>query len=296
MNTNLRGIGEALVSAFLFALIPFFFIPLHRAGMSSEAGAFYRLFFAAILALVVVLWRKHSLRISRAQLLSLMGVLLSYTAVTIGFFTSLTLMPSGIAATLLFTNPLFVMLFMFLFYKEKVEFFKIILSLITCLGIAVMSGFFSAQMHLTLEGFAYIMLASVGYATYIIGISQAKKQNIGSDVLSFYLFFISSLALLIYALYKDSFMLPRSGAEVASLWALALCTAFLSNFLLIMAIAKIGSTLSSILGTLEPVIAVGIGIALFSEPAGSGVLGGITLTIVSVSLITIIPFLRQKMN
>ncbi len=294
MNTTVRGIGEALVSAFLFALIPLFFIPLHRAGMSSESGAFYRLFFAALLALGIVLWRKHSLRISRAQLRSLMGVVLSYTVVTIGFFTSLTLMPSGIAATLLFTNPLFVMLFMFLFYKEKVEAYKIILSLITCLGIASMSGFFSSQMHFTLEGFAYIMLASLAYATYIISISQAKKHNIGSDVLSFYLFFISSVALLVYAIYKESFMLPRSGEEILSLMALALCTAFLSNLLLIMAIAKIGSTLSSILGTLEPVIAVSIGIALFSEPASYGVLGGIALTIVSVSLITIIPFWRQK--
>ncbi len=294
MTTRLRGIGEALFSAFLFALIPFFFIPLNRAGISAESGAFYRLFFATVFALGVVLWRKHNLRITRAQIPSLVGVVLSYIVVTIGFFTSLTLMPSGIAATLLFTNPLFVMLFMFLFYKERVELYKIILSLFTCLGIASMSGFFSAHMHVNLEGFSYIMLASFAYASYIICISRANTHNISSDVLSFYLFFISSIALLIYALYKDSFMLPRSATEVASLMALALCTAFLSNLLLIMAIGKIGSTLSAILGTLEPVIAVSIGIVLFSEPASFAVLGGIALTITTVSLLTIIPFLQSR--
>ncbi len=289
---TVRGIGEALLSAFLFALIPFFFIPLHRAGVSPESGAFYRLFFAALFSLGIVIWHKHSLRITKQQLPSLIGVILSYVTVTIGFFTSLTLMPSGIAATLLFTNPLFVMLFMFLFYKEKIELYKIILSLFTCLGIATMSGFFSAQMQLTAEGFTYIMVASLAYALYVICISQANKHHISSDVLSFYLFFISCVALLVYALYKDAFMLPRSSTEVASLIALALCTAFLSNLLLIMAIAKIGSTLSSILGTLEPVIAVCIGIAIFNESASLTVLGGITLTITTVALITLIPFLR----
>ncbi len=294
MNIVVRGIGEALLSAFLFALIPFFFIPLHRVGLSPESGAFYRLFFAAVFSLGIVIWRKHTLRVTKAQIPSLAGVILSYVVVTIGFFTSLTLMPSGIAATLLFTNPLFVMLFMFLFYKEKIELYKIVLSLLTCLGIATMSGFFSAQMHLNLEGFIYIMLASLAYASYVICIGQSNKHKISNDVLSFYLFFVCSLALLVYALYKDAFMLPRSGMEVVSLAALALCTAFLSNILLIMAIAKIGSTLSSILGTLEPVIAVGIGIMLFNESASVTVLGGIMLTIVTVSLITLIPFLRSN--
>ncbi len=294
MNMTIRGIGEALLSAFLFALIPFFFIPLNRVGFTPESGAFYRLFFAALLSLGIVMWQKHSLRITRQQLPSVIGVVLSYSMVTLGFFTSLTLMSSGIAATLLFTNPLFVMLFMFLFYNEKIELYKIVLSLFTCLGIASMTGFFSMQMQLNAEGFSYIMLASLAYAAYIISISQAKKHHISNNALSFYLFFGSCLAVLIYALYKDAFMFPRSGMEIGSLMALALCTAFFSNLLLIMAIAKIGSTLSAILGTLEPVIAVSIGIILFNESASVSVLGGISLTITTVALITLIPFLRNR--
>ncbi len=292
MTMTVRGIGEALLSAFLFALIPFFFIPLYRAGISPESGAFYRLFFAAFFSLGMVIWRKHSLRITKQQLPSLIGIILSNTTVTIGFFTSLTLMPSGIAATLLFTNPLFVMLFMFLFYKEKIELYKIILSLFTCLGIATMSGFFSTEIQLNFEGFSYIMVASVAYAMYIICISQAKKHNISNDVLSCYHFFISSMILLAYALFRDAFMLPKSSTEIASLIALALSTAFISNLLLIMAIARIGSTLSAILGTLEPVVAVCIGIAIFNESASLAVLGGVALTITTVASITLIPFLR----
>ncbi len=292
MTMTVRGIGEALLSAFFFALIPFFFIPLYRTGISPESGAFYRLFFAALFSLGIVIWRKRSLRITKQQLPSLIGIILSNTTVTIGFFTSLTLMPSGIAATLLFTNPLFVMFFMFLFYKEKIELYKIILSLFTCLGIAIMSGFFSAELQLNFEGFCYIMVAAVAYALYIVCISQAKKHNTSNDVLSFYLFSISSMVLLACALFNGTFVLPKSSMEMASLVALALCTAFLSSILLFMAIAKIGSTLSAILGTLEPVIAVCIGIAIFNESASLTVLSGVTLTIVTVALITLIPFLR----
>ncbi len=293
LSMQVRGILEAMVSAFCFALIPYFFLPLLKAGFTPEAGGFYRLFLASMLSLGMVIWRKQSLRLPMAHLKSALYVALAYTVVTLGFFTSLTMMPSGIAATLLFTNPLFVMLFMYLFYKERVEAYKIVLSLMTCLGIAIMSGVFAGKSLMSLQGFICIMCASLAYACYIISISYAKKNAIPNDVLSFYLFSLSSLGVLLYALVEDAFMLPRNGQEWGMLVLLALCTAFLSNILLIMAIAKIGSTLTAILGTLEPVIAVIIGISLFSEPANFFVLLGISLTILCVALITIIPFLRH---
>ncbi len=292
IQLSTRGIIEALSSAFLFALIPFFFIPLHRAGITPESGGFYRAGFACLLSLGLVLWHKRSLRLSRQQLASLFTASCSYSVVAIAFFTSLTLMPSGIAATLLFTNPLIVMFFMFILYKEKIETIKLILCLFTCFGIATMSGFFTDQSLITLKGFAWSMLAALGFATYVVSVSRAKKHAIPNDVLSFYLFLVSSICLLIYAFVQEKFMLPQSGSEIFSLFFLALCTAFLSNLLLIMAIAKIGSTLSAILGTLEPVIAVLIGIFLFHEPATWPVLSGISITIVCVALTTIIK--REK--
>ena len=62
-------------------------------------------------------------------------------------------------------------------------------------------------------------------------------------------------------------------------------TAVISNYTLILAVQRIGSTLTSVLGVLEPVTAVIVGILVFKEPFSLPLLLGIVLIAASVVLI-----------
>ena len=66
---------------------------------------------------------------------------------------------------------------------------------------------------------------------------------------------------------------------------LALITAVISNWTLILAIQHIGSTLASVLGVLEPLTAVLVGILVFGEPFSPALAGGVSLIIAAVLLV-----------
>ena len=66
---------------------------------------------------------------------------------------------------------------------------------------------------------------------------------------------------------------------------LALVPTVISNLALVRAIKSIGSTLTSVLGAMEPVTAVCVGIALFHEPLSAGIVIGVALIISAVTVI-----------
>ena len=66
---------------------------------------------------------------------------------------------------------------------------------------------------------------------------------------------------------------------------LAVITAVLSNLTLVLAAQRIGSTLTSVLGVMEPLTAVFVGILVFNEPFTPALVGGVILISSSVTLV-----------
>ena len=72
---------------------------------------------------------------------------------------------------------------------------------------------------------------------------------------------------------------------LGNLVMLALVPTVISNLALVRAIKNIGSTLTSVLGAMEPVTAVCVGILIFGEPFTQGIALGIALIISAVTVI-----------
>ena len=72
-----------------------------------------------------------------------------------------------------------------------------------------------------------------------------------------------------------------------NLLMLALIPTIISNLALVQAIKSIGSTLTSILGAMEPVTAICVGIAVFHESLTYGILLGVAFIITAVTLLII---------
>ena len=66
---------------------------------------------------------------------------------------------------------------------------------------------------------------------------------------------------------------------------LAVITAVLSNLTLVLAVQRIGSTLTSVLGVMEPLTTVFVGILVFNEPFTPALVGGVILISSSVTLV-----------
>ena len=76
-----------------------------------------------------------------------------------------------------------------------------------------------------------------------------------------------------------------AGIDPDNLILLALIPTVVSNLALVRAVKSIGSTLTSVLGAMEPVTAVCVGIFLFGEAFTTSIGVGIALIIVAVMVI-----------
>jgi drug/metabolite transporter (DMT)-like permease len=76
-----------------------------------------------------------------------------------------------------------------------------------------------------------------------------------------------------------------STTALFNLVMLTLVPTVISNLTLVLSIKSIGSTLTSVLGALEPLTAVCVGVYAFGEPFTASIALGVLLIITSVTLI-----------
>ena len=132
---------------------------------------------------------------------------------------------------------------------------------------------------------ALLLLSALCNAVYITTIYAARIPNMSGLVMTFYVLAFGAVISGANALLADSFQPLHSWWELLLATLLAVVTAVISNLTLILAVQRIGSTLTSILGVMEPVTAVVVGILVFSEPFSMSLVAGVAFIAASVVLV-----------
>lgn len=129
-HTKVKGYVLGAVAAASYGLNPLFALPMYEAGMDVDSVLFYRYAAAVVLLGGLMLARRQSFALRRAELapLAAMGLLFSFSSLFL--FRSYNLMDAGIASTILFVYPVLVAVIMALFFHERV-------SLLTTLSIGL---------------------------------------------------------------------------------------------------------------------------------------------------------------
>ncbi len=300
------GFFLGLFSSATFGLIPLFTLPLLHAGVTAETALFYR-FLIATLTLGGLLaargerFRTRGMDLVRKRILpadfkrfrtrgmdlcKLAGMSVMYMLAALLFFWAFSYLPSGVAATLQFLYPVMVMLIMIVFFHERFS-WTIALSIILAVsGVALLSsGPGDGGTSISLLGVGMMLLSALCNSLYIVGIQTARIPNMSGLVMTFYVMLFSALLSLINALGTGTFQILTSWRELGIAALLAVVTAVLSNLTLILAIQRIGSTMTSVLGVMEPLTAVMVGILVFGEPFSPALAGGVALIAASVLLV-----------
>ena len=153
-------------------------------------------------------------------------------------------------------------------------------------GVALLSGGPGDDgKSISLPGVGMMLLSALCNSLYIVGIQTARIPNMSGLVMTFYVMLFSALLSLINALGTGTFQILTSWRELGIAVLLAVVTAVLSNLTLILAIQRIGSTMTSALGVMEPLTAVMVGILVFGEPFSPALAGGVALIAASVLLV-----------
>lgn len=287
---RLKGILWATVSSSTFGLAPFFTLLLIGIGYSSFEVLTYRWGVAAITLWIFGLLTGERFRLSRPQIGTVFILSLLRAATSFSLVIAYQWIASGVASTIHFMYPLAVALAMICFFQERgnsITFLSIGLSIA---GAILLSGgnLDFTQRH-TWPGIVAATLSIFFYSAYIIGVRRSRATDIGPTILTTWVTTFGALCFLIGSWLTGGIRLETSPMVWLWILGLALPATALSNMALVQAIRRIGPTLTSIFGALEPLTAVLIGCLFLKEPFTLTGAIGILLILTAVTLVSIRP-------
>lgn len=284
MNIKAKGYIYGAIAAATYGMNPLFALPLYENGMNANSVLFFRYLFAIPILVIMIKSRGRNFTIHRADLLplSVMGLLVAISSLAL--FLSYNYMDAGVASTILFVYPIMVAVIMALFFKEKITWLTIICILMALGGIAML---YEGENGVTLDpiGILFVMLSSLSYAIYIVGVNQTRLKNMATVKVTFYILTFGLSVFMIMFLMGSELIVPSKWFLWGNIVALALFPTAISFVSTTKAIQYIGSTPTAILGALEPVTAVIFGVTIFGESFTPKLATGIVMIIFSVTLI-----------
>ncbi len=283
MNPKLKGTICGIVAAISYGTNPLGAMNLYKDDISANTTIFYRFGLAALILAAMMIVQRKSFAVTRRELLILavLGVLMGSSS---SLYFSFYFMDVGIASTLLFVYPVMVAVIMATLFKEKVTVSTVVSIALSLAGITLLyHGGNGATLSTT--GVLLVMVSSLTYAVYIVIVNKSSLR-LSSVKLTFYVLVFGVLTILGYtAAMGQHIQLLTTPAQWGYAAMLALVPTVISLVLMVIAVHDIGSTPTAIMGALEPLTAVAIGVMCFGEDFTARLATGIVLILAAVILI-----------
>lgn len=287
-NTKVKGTVCGIVAAISYGTNPLGALSLYHDGMNALSVLFYRYGLATLILGFMLMAQRRSLALTRreAAIVGLLGILFEMSSFCL--YHSFNFMDAGIASTILFVYPVMVAVIMAVCFKERITPMTVLSILLALAGIGLL---YKGGDGVTLNamGVMLVILSSLTYAVYIVVVNKSAIR-LSAVKLSFYVMLVGTLAIVVQSAcsgkgYELQWLTTPEQWMYALL--LALLPTVISLVLMVIAVHDIGSTPTAIMGALEPVTAVIIGVCVFGEAFTARLALGIALILAAVMLIIV---------
>lgn len=285
----LNGIFYASISSASFGFSPLFSLALIAAGLSNLDVLSYRWSVAAIVLVIYALSKKKSLRLNsfdEVWKIILLSALRAITSITllIGYAN----IASGIASTINFMYPVVVTLCMMIFFGEQKSWINIGAIGLSLLGVYLMASGDGLRVEGgdTALGLTCSLISALSFAAYYIVMKRAKADKIEVVKLTTWIMLMSAIYFIAANfMFNGKLTIVTDGKLWISILGLGLWATMVSNFTGVKAVRRIGPTLTSIMGALQPLTAVILGVAFLNEHLSVKTVIGIGLIMAAVMII-----------
>lgn len=286
---TLNGIFYASISSASFGFSPLFSLWLIASGLNNFDILSYRWTIAALVLVIYATIKKKSLKLNsfgEVWRIVLLSFLRSVTSITllIGYEN----IASGIASTINFMYPVIVALCMMLFFGEQKSFLKIAAIACSILGVYLMAsgdGLITPGGDTRL-GLISSLISALSFAAYYIVMKRTRADKIEVVKFTTWIMLLSGVYFIICGLLLNGSISIVTDAEPwIYILGLALWSTMISSFTGVKAVRRIGPTLTSILGALQPLTAVVLGIIFLNEHLSIKTVFGISLILLAVMVI-----------
>ncbi|MFR1724499.1 DMT family transporter [Emergencia timonensis] len=173
----------------------------------------------------------------------------------------------SVAAVLLYTSPIFIMLFSAVLFQEKITKTKVLSFVMAFTGCMLVSGIFENSAVLNFQGMAIGLCSGVGYALYTIFSRYAINYGYPSLTIQFYTFVIAAVVGVFFTDFgqiKEAMEADCIPVVLAILGAGLLSTT-IPSLAYTAGMRYMDNGKASIMVSIDPVVAILIGIVFFSE-------------------------------
>lgn len=285
VSNQIKGCIYGCIAAISYGVNPLCAKLLYKDGINCNSVLCYRFMIGTLLLALFMLLGRRSFSLTRKEtyVLTLLGGVFAISSLT--YFLSFHYMSAGVAATLVFAYPVFVAVLMAIFFKERLKWSSISAIALTIIGILLLYKDDSGRPIAT-PGIVLILLSALAYALYIIIIN--KSGIVMSSVkLTFYAMAVCWVCIVAYALLTPTgeLQLLHGTEQWTCAITLGLVPTVISLVFMAMAIKCIGSTSTAVMGALEPVTSIVLGMLLLGESITLRISVGIVFILIAVMFI-----------
>ncbi|MEG0250842.1 MAG: EamA family transporter [Peptostreptococcus sp.] len=177
--------------------------------------------------------------------------------------------PIGVATVLMFSNPIWVTLLNYIFFKEKISFKKMIVILTCIFGcMCIIDIFSTGGQNLDLIGIIAGVLDGVTFALQIV-MPRFVEKTISKDSILLYGFWSSAICLIFFAdiprLASGIINSPNPMFYFGNVLSIGILSTFVANTFYVNSTKYIGTSLPSMMVALEPTFATILAFFIFGE-------------------------------
>lgn len=285
MNSKVKGTICGILAAISYGTNPLGALNLYADGLNANSVIFYRYALATLILAAIMVIQRKSFAVAHRELKVLLALGVLMAGSSLALYCSFNFMDAGIASTILFVYPVMVAVIMAVFFKEKVTPVTIVSIVMALSGISLLYKGGDGAV-LSTVGVILVIISSLTYAVYIVVVNKSSLR-MSSVKLTFYVLFIGTLMIILYSFTDDSARLQPITTVHSLFYALLLAVfpTVISLILMVIAVHNVGSTPTAVMGALEPITAVCIGVFVFGEVFTMRLAVGCLLILAAVTLI-----------
>ncbi len=277
-----KGLTYGILAGFIYGFTPILGKLTYLEGSNPISLTFYRNLLSIPFFFAMLRYNKVSLKAEKAQLkqLAVLGFLASVTALSL--YGSYIYISVGMSTTIHYIYPVLVTVACIVIFNDKISKDKLVSLILSTIGITL---FFEGNINIS--GILIAFFSGVSFAGYLLFMDKSGLNTIYPFKITFYTASFSSLYLFVFGVISKNLVFSMTFKGWFFTVLVAVFVSFLANTFVALGVKYVGPTVTSIVGMLEPITSIVMGILFLSEPVTFRNILACVLILLGVLIVTL---------
>lgn len=286
-----RATMFVVLAGVLWGIISIFVNALTGMGYTGVEICFARTVVCSVLlGIFLLIYDRELFKIRLRHIWMFIGTgIISLTLFCFCYFTTIINVEASVAVALLYTSPVFVMLFSALLFKEKIGAKKILAIILTVAGCGLISGFVGSGSTMSIGSLMIGIGAGFFYALYSI-FGRYALTHYKPLTINFYTFLFASVGFMF--IIKPSQYAHIFASDTKALGVIivsGIVCGILPYLFYTIGLDHLDTSVAGVLVAVEPLVGCLVGIIGFNETTNPAKILGIVMILVSILVLSFEP-------